>query len=510
MSLKNALQLDRVSKSFDGFKALSDASFTARWGEVHALLGENGAGKSSLMNIAAGLYAPEAGALFIDDNPVRLTGPRDAMRQGIGMVHQHFKLVSPFTVAQNILLSMNQSALRGFYDHKLAKVSQAISQKSEELGFGIDPRTRTDRLSVAEQQRVEILKVLLAGAKILILDEPTAVLTDDESNRLLTTVKALATRGAAVILVTHKMHDVMRYADQVTIMRGGKTVATLAPQSVDLSKLVKLTVGDTDSARSVSEPHIRGAARLVITDLSSAQTTTQASNGVLRGVNLTLHSGEIYGIAGVGGNGQTELANALMGFGAPTCGDMLLDGQTQLQSLTPTERRAQGIAAIPADRYGAALAAPLSVADNYAMGQIHSGRYGSFGWLNSRKIAADTTKAIEAFDVQGVRSIHQKAALLSGGNAQKLVIAREFNHPPAIVFAHSPSRGLDVRAMGAIHARLHAARAAGAAVLLISEDLDEVLALADRIGVMSSGRIVVEFNQPADRQAIGQAMVHHV
>lgn len=506
MKKQNAIRLERVSKCFDGFQALTEATFTARWGEVHALLGENGAGKSSLMNIAAGLYAPETGSLFIDDNPLRLSGPRDAMRHGIGMVHQHFKLVSSFTVAQNIMLSLDQHALSGFYARKMVQVVQAIIRKSVELGFSIDPDARIDRLSIAEQQRVEILKVLLTGANILILDEPTAVLTDDESQRLLATVKTLAAEGAAVILVTHKMNDVMRYADQVTVMRGGKTVATLVPQSVDISELVKLTVGDSDIAPLLSKPKAPGAPRLEVKNLCSAK----SSHSMLHGVNLTLHSGEIYGIAGVGGNGQSELANVLMGFPEDIQGEILLDSRIDLQSLTPAQRREKGIAAIPADRYGAALATPLSIADNFAMGQIHSGRYGPFWYLNRRQIAADTAYAIAEFDVQGVRSLRQKAALLSGGNAQKLVIAREFNQPPSLILVHSPSRGLDVRATRAVHARLQAARDSGAAVLLISEDLDEILTLADRIGVMSGGRIVAEFNQPADRQAIGQAMVNHV
>jgi len=244
MSNPNAIRLDSVSKSFDGFKALSEASFTARWGEVHALLGENGAGKSSLMNIAAGLYAPETGSLFIDDNPVRLKGPLDAAAQGIGMVHQHFKLVKPFTVAENILLGLRHLQA-GTYRQRLAQTAEQITAMAASLGFSIEPHARVDQLSVAEQQRVEILKVLLAGARILILDEPTAVLTDAEAENLLTTVQHFAHQeGAAVILVTHKMNDVMRYADQVTVMRTGSTVASLKPQTVSVGELVKLTVGD--------------------------------------------------------------------------------------------------------------------------------------------------------------------------------------------------------------------------------------------------------------------------
>ena len=503
MSQANAIQLTGISKSFDGFQALTDAHFTGKWGEVHALLGENGAGKSSLMNIAAGLYAPESGSLFIDDNPVRLSGPKDASRYHIGMVHQHFKLVRPFTVAQNILLGLPDTPGQGSYNKRLQALEQQISAKAQALGFAIDPRQTIDNLSIAEQQRVEILKVLLAGARILILDEPTAVLTDQEAERLLATVQSFARQGAAVILVTHKMSDVKRYADRVTVMRGGRTVETLDPQTVSVEQLVRLTVGESQALGEHAKA-TAGDARLTVRNLRSVP-----GQGPLAGVDMTLHAGQIYGIAGVGGNGQSELANALMGLPQAVQGEMLLQGFGDLHGASAERRRDLRIASIPADRYGAALAGSLSVAENFGIGQIHSGRYGSFMRLRSKRMEQDATEAISAFDVQGVRSLQQKAALLSGGNAQKLVIAREFSRDPQLVLVHSPSRGLDAKATAAVHARLRAARDAGAAVLVISEDLDEVLMLADRIGVMNSGRLVAEFERPADRQAIGKAMVSH-
>ncbi|MCA5967098.1 ABC transporter ATP-binding protein [Pseudomonas sp. P129] len=502
MSQVNALQLTGISKSFDGFKALIDADFTACWGEVHALLGENGAGKSSLMNIAAGLYAPETGTLLLDDNPVQLQGPRDASRYRIGMVHQHFKLVKPFTVAQNILLALPEQPGEGSYRKRLRTLEQEIIGKAEALGFAIDPARTVDSLSVAEQQRVEILKVLLAGARILILDEPTAVLTDQEAERLLLTVQAFARQGAAVVLVTHKMADVKRYADRVTVMRGGRTIQTLDPQRVSVEQLVQLTVGESVPVAEY-QPATPGEVRLQVKDLRSVGSST------LNGVNLTLHAGQIYGIAGVGGNGQAELANALMGLAQATEGEIHMTGFGDLRDASADQRRQLRIASIPADRYGAALAGSLSVAENFAIGNIHSGQYGSFLRLGYKRLKQDAQRAVADFDVQGVRSLDQKAALLSGGNAQKLVIAREFSRDPQLVLVHSPSRGLDVRATQAVHARLRAARDAGAAVLVISEDLDEVLALADRVGVMNGGRIVAEFAHPADRQAIGKAMVSH-
>ncbi|NDZ14211.1 ABC transporter ATP-binding protein [Variovorax sp. WS11] len=505
--MKTALELTGIHKSFDGFAALTDAHFRASWGEVHALLGENGAGKSSLMNIAAGLYAAEAGTLRVDDNTVRFSGPRDAARARIGMVHQHFRLVRSFTVAQNVLLTA--PAAEGFESHRkrLRRIEAAIREQAQALGFDIDPAQRVDRLSVAEQQRVEILKVLLAGARILILDEPTAVLTDSEAERLLSTVQALARRGAAVVLVTHKMADVKRHADRVTVMRGGRTVATVDPKQMPVAELVRLTVGESITAPAAGSTRATpGPVRLAVRGLRSP---ALQGRRVLDSIDLELRAGEIYGLAGVGGNGQGELAGAIMGMADDAEGEIALEGHGDLLRTPAPARRALGLAAIPADRYGLALAGGLSVAENYGIGQVHSGRYGPAWRLKRRAMDADARAAVAAFDVQGARSVAQKAALLSGGNAQKLVLAREFGKSPRLVLAHSPSRGLDVRAGADVHARLRAARDAGAAVLLISEDLDEVLALADRVGVMTRGRIVAEFAQPADRQAIGQAMVDH-
>lgn len=504
-----ALALHGVRKSFDGFLALDDARFSADWGEVHALLGENGAGKSSLMNIAAGLYAPEAGTIEVDGQAVRLAGPNDAKLQGIGMVHQHFKLVRPFTVAENVLLANPQAGERASFGAKLGNVERDIAKRAAALGFEVDARRRVETLSIAEQQRVEILKVLVGGARILILDEPTAVLTDREAERLLVTVRALAQTGTCVVLVTHKMADVKTYTDRVTVMRAGKTVTTADPRATSTAELIKFTVGDNvqPPERTLAKP---GAVQLRVRDL---RMTSANGHAILNGVAFEVRAGEIYGIAGVGGNGQSELAEAVAGLpvaaGATRSGEVMLEGAGNLADGRSGAHRAGRLATIPADRYGVGLAGMLSVAENFAIGEAHTGRYGPPGRLARDAMEAATTIATREFNVQGVRSVRQSAALLSGGNAQKLVIAREFSKRPQLVLAHSPSRGLDVRATAEVHARLLAARAAGAAVLLISEDLDEVLALADRIGVMSRGRIVMELEQPADRQAVGRAMVDH-
>jgi simple sugar transport system ATP-binding protein len=416
------------------------------------------------------------------------------------MVHQHYKLVKAFNAVENILLA--QGAAR--YGTGLAEVEAAIRAKGEAVGFAVDLTRPIGSLSVAEQQRVEILKVLVAGAGILILDEPTAVLTDREAEALLSTMRALARQGAAIVLVTHKLGEVQRHADRVTVMHGGRIVASADPASVSAVELTTLVVGATTPQERKPASRIGGT----VLGLEGLVGTRSDGLRTLNGVTLTIRSGEIYGIAGVGGNGQTELAEILMGVRRAESGRIVLAGN-DVTATGAKPRRALGLAAIPADRQAYALAGDLSVAENYAVGGLASGRFGSWLRVDRAPIRTRTEAAIAAFDIRGARSPRQKASLLSGGNAQKLVIAREFADSPRLVLAHSPARGLDVRATADIHRRLREARDAGAGVLLISEDLDEVMFMSDRIGVMSRGTIVGEFDAPADRQAIGTAMVHH-
>jgi general nucleoside transport system ATP-binding protein len=499
--MTTSLALKGIRKSFDGVVVLDDAEVSAHAGEVHALLGENGAGKSSLMNVAAGLYAPEAGHIIIDGVPVALSGPAEARSHGIGMVHQHFKLVTPFTVAENILLSNRTMT----YRVGIKEISGAVREQASRLGFALDPDRRVDTLTVAQQQQVEIVKVLAGGARILILDEPTAVLTDAEAEALLATIRQLAKAGTAVVLITHKLNEVKRYADSVTIMRRGRTVATLDPSTTTAAELTQLTVGETQSLPARAQKESAGT-RLNVGALTCARADGSLA---LQQATFFVRAGEIYGIAGVSGNGQSELAEALMGAREPTVGEIWVEELGDVARVPISRARIAAVGMIPADRYSFALAGGLSLADNFAVAEVGSGRYGSLGLLDRAAMQRDASRAIADYDVQGVRSVRQKAALLSGGNAQKLVIAREFSRDPSVVVAHSPSRGLDARACNAVHQRLLSARDRGAAVLLISEDLDEVLSLSDRIGVMTRGRIVAEFERPADRQAIGRAMVDH-
>jgi general nucleoside transport system ATP-binding protein len=501
-----ALELSGIRKSFGDFLALNNAGLSVAYGDVHALLGENGAGKSSLMNVAAGLYSPDSGSIRIAGTPCRFSGPREATQHGIGMIHQNFKLVKRFTVAENVLLANPRGAFRS---GKKA-IEREIREKADALGFGLDPARRVDSLSIAEQQRVEIVKVLVAGARILILDEPTAVLTEGEAQRLLATVRDIAQRGAAVILVTHKLREVKAFAHRVTVMRGGRTVTTLDAQDATAEELTTLTVGSNVVTPSRSSKPA-GERRLVVTGLAG---DTVEGHTPLIDATFSVRSGEIYGIAGVGGNGQTELAAALVGGRLPSAGTIGIKEPgsqtlTSVTTATPRQRRDQGVAAVPADRQSFGLASSLSIVDNFAIGFVQEGQFGSLALIDRAAMGRATRAAIVEFEVQGVRSLAQRAGLLSGGNAQKLILAREFSRTPSIIVAHSPTRGLDVRACAAVQRRLLAARDGGAAVVLISEDLDEVLSIADRIGVMTRGRIVAEFDAPADRQAVGRAMVDH-
>jgi general nucleoside transport system ATP-binding protein len=502
-----AVELSGICKSFGGFLALDHATFSAQRGEVHALLGENGAGKSSLMNVLAGFYAPDAGSIIINGNTCRLAGPRDAAALGIGMIHQHFKLVKAFTVAENILLANPRNG----YREAQAAIRREIRAKSEALSFVIDPDRRVDTLSVAEQQRVEILKALVGGADILILDEPTAVLTEQESESLLSNIRDLAVAGAAVILVTHKLQDVKAFSHRVTVMRGGRTVNTLDPLKTSTEQLTTLTVGENVEIPSRIF-HERGGPRLIVSHLKHR---ANAARVTLDDVTFTVHAGEIYGIAGVGGNGQTELLEALCGGLVVEHGRIEITGDvadkpSDITKASPRQRLAAGFASIPADRHAHALASSLSIADNFAIGHIHEGRFGSWARVDRHAIWRATNAAIHNADVRGVRSLSQRASLLSGGNAQKLVLAREFSRFPRILVTHSPTRGLDAKATAAVQRWLIEARNEGVAVVLVSEDLDEVLGTADRIGVLVRGRIVAEFAAPADRQAVGKAMVNHV
>ena len=495
-----ALEFEGVHKSFGENQALADASFTAAWGEVHALLGENGAGKSTLMNIASGIYTPDNGVVKVAGKAVVIDGPQAASALGIGMIHQHFKLVENMTVLENLMLGHG----KGGWRRSLQTLRQDISKISEQIGFEIDPDARVDTLSISEQQRTEIIKVLMGGAEILILDEPTAVLTDEESIRLLTQLRLFAERGKCVVLITHKLREVFSHADAVTVMRGGKTVdAGRRPDSITPEQLSHLMVGEAkEFERTDYAPPGKTALELI-------NVLAQRDNGVvaLENFNLQLCTGQVYGLAGVGGNGQTELAEILMGIRAMDEGEFILAGEN-LNKPSPRSLRHRGLTCVPAERYLYGLAGDLSVMDNSVITHFGGGKFGSAAWIKRRAILRETAKAIGDHNIQGATP-GTRARLLSGGNAQKLVLSRELAGQAKVLLAHSPTRGLDVRACAAMHTAIRDASRRGTAVLLLSEDLDEIFAVSDRIGVINRGRVVGEFDAPADRREIGHLMVAH-
>ena len=494
------IKMEKITKSFGDFLALDDVTFNLDFGEVHALLGENGAGKSSLMNVLSGIYAPDRGEISINGKVVNINGPSDSKFLGVGMVHQHFRLVKSFSALDNIALSINQTS---YYSEK-DNLRYKILNKMEEIGFELDLDSPVGLLSVAEQQRVEILKVLIAGASIIILDEPTAVLTDEESHGFFKIIRSLARSGTSVVLVTHKLKEAKEFSDKISVLRNGKMVDTVIPGELDDEALISLIVGEVFKEKPQLSNNF-GEEKLVISDLNLHRTNHAMG---LTNINFKIREGEIYGIAGVGGNGQAELSTVLMGLTKLNSGSIKLAGHGDITKFRTDQRRKCGLVFIPADRQKYALAGELSVADNYAVSAILRGDLGS--WMGVQKLGKQrsTAEAIQEFDIYGVQRLNQNAALLSGGNAQKLVIAREFSSKPSVVIAHSPSRGLDLKAAAFVHKQLLAARDAGAAVLLLSEDLDEVMLLSDTIGVINRGRITAEFASPADRQKIGKAMVN--
>lgn len=497
-----ALELTGISKAFGETLALDEAAVAARWGEVHALLGENGAGKSTIMNVAAGVYAADRGEIRIDGKPVSILGPMDATRHGIGMVHQHFRLVPGFTVAENILLACCR---RREHLRTVRAAADEVLAMGARVGLVVDPHATVGRLSIAEQQRAEILKVLLLGARIVILDEPTAVLTDQESDAVLSFARALAESGHAVILITHKLREVVGFSDRVTVMRRGKVVLRDADaRTLGAGVLAEYMVGE--QVAPVDPPAAApGVEMLRISNLSVAG--PRGGIGV-EGLDLGIRRGEILGLAGVGGNGQQQLTDALMGLSAPQGGSIVLGG-ADVTHRDVHARRGLGLRVVPSDRYGAGLIADMSIAENFALTRVRTGGYGGFFSLSRAGMRTAAAEAIGRHAIAGATP-GGSTRLLSGGNAQKLLLARELDGHVTVLVAHSPTRGLDVRACNVVHGLIKAAVEAGAACLLISEDLDEVLALSTRVAVISRGRITGEFPAgEATPARIGKAMLGH-
>ena len=494
-----ALEAVGLTKRFPGVIANEDVSLTVRKGEIVALLGENGAGKSTLVKMIYGLYQPDEGEIRIKGERVRMTSPRDAIKRGIGMVHQHFQLVPVFTVAENVILGDEpQRAL--FVNMK--KATAEVAEISERYGLHVDVNARVEDLPVGAQQRVEILKALYRKADILLMDEPTAVLTPQETDELLTTMRSFADSGVSVVFITHKLREVLAIADTVVVLRSGQVVGTTTPAQTDQAGLAQMMVG-----RSVLLTVDRAPAQPkdVVLDVRDLSARNDVGLPALREVSFNVRAGEIVGVAGVEGNGQRELVESLTGLRVCTAATMSVGGQSTM-GRTPHAIHAMGVGHVPEDREKDGLVGPYSIADNMVLNRFDEPEFSSHGLRNRGAITALASRLVEQFDVR-TPSISTPAESLSGGNKQKVVIARELAANPALLIAAQPTRGVDVGSIEFIHSQIVKARDGGAGVLLVSAELDEVLGLSDRVLVMYDGRIVAELSgAQIDRARIGQLM----
>lgn len=494
-----ALEVRNVTKRFPGVLANDQVNMTLRKGEIHALLGENGAGKSTLMNVIYGLYAPEEGQVFVDGQEVQIKDPNDAIALGIGMVHQHFMLVPVFSVAENIMLGSEE--LKGpALDIKT--VQEKIRALSREYNLEVDPKAIVEDLPVGTQQRVEIIKALYRNARILVLDEPTAVLTPQEADDLFTIMRQLTEQGVSIIFITHKLREVLAVADSITVMRRGKVVGTAKPQGLTENDLANMMVG-----REVTLRVEKTSAHPTDTVLEIENLTVLDERGIkaVRDVSLNVRAGEILGIAGVQGNGQTELAEALTGLRKVENGRIVLDGQAVPQE-NPRYMFEHGMAHVPEDRHKHGLVLTYNLADNVALVTYYKPPYAKGIQRNDTAVLADTEALIEEFDVRTPNAF-VTASTLSGGNQQKLIVAREMHRQNKLLIVNQPTRGLDVGSIEFIHKRIIEARDAGVAVLLISAELDEILSLADRIVVMFHGAVMATMPiEKANKERLGLLM----
>ncbi|MFA5160879.1 MAG: ABC transporter ATP-binding protein [Elusimicrobiales bacterium] len=501
-----AVEMTGVIKRFGAVEACAGASLRAAAGEIHALVGENGAGKSTLMKILYGLYRPDGGIIKVDNAPVRFGGPGDAIARGIGMVHQHFMLAPNLTAAENVVLGMEPGGFFSLDDGKALRLTEEISKL---YGLEIDGNAPVETLSVGEQQRLEILKVLSRGAGILILDEPTAVLTPRETASFFEILVKLKAQGKTVILITHKLREVMAVSDEVTVMRGGKTIGSSRTASTNESELARMMVGRPvvfSVKRAVKTPQELDAAPVALV-LKEISAKSDRGTRALQQFSLTVRRGEIFGIAGVEGNGQTELAEVITGLRKPVSGEMsALGREIDFENCGAAFMSALGISHIPQDRHRRAVVLDYSVRDNCALGLHRQPRFNLPFSLNFGEMESFAKALIEKY---GIRPADTGARMraLSGGNQQKAVVARELARGPGLLVAAQPTRGVDVGAIEFIHEKIIAARDAGCAVLLISAELGEILALSDRIGVICRGQLAgTLYAGGADEEKLGLLM----
>ncbi len=494
------LEMRGITKRFPGIVANDAVDFDLRPGEVHALLGENGAGKSTLMNILYGLYTPDEGEIRVRGDKVVMHSPRDAISQGIGMVHQHFMLIPVMTVAENVVLADEPRQGGVLLDY--AEAERRVRELAARFKFAIDPGARIENISVAQQQRVEILKALYRKADILILDEPTAVLTPQEANELFQILRELIAEGLSVIFITHKLDEVLQISDRITTLRRGKKIETVDSAGATEAGLAKMMVGREVLLRVDKKAAAPGEPMLVVENLS-----VKDDRGLpaVRDVSFDVRAGEIVGIAGVDGNGQSELIDALAGLLKPDTGRVVVGGH-DVTSESVREHLDEGVGHIPEDRQRRGLVLEFTLAENLAFFAYRQPPVSRYGWLRPRRMIERAKGLLTAYDVRG-GGPQTRAAGLSGGNQQKVVLAREVERDPKVLVAAQPTRGLDVGAIEFVHRRLVEERDEGRAILLVSFELEEVLSLSDRILVVYEGRIVGEFPPTATQEELGLAMV---
>lgn len=475
------VSLRGITKSFPGVLANAGVDFEAKKGEIHALLGENGAGKSTLMNILTGLYRPDEGEIWIKGQKVVFRSPKDAIAAGIGMVHQHFRLVQPFSVAENLILG----SPRAKTILNMKAVEKEITSISKKFGLEVDARAKIWQLSIGEQQRVEIIKMLYRGADILILDEPTAVLTPQEAEQLFQTLRMMADEGRTVIIITHKLHEVMAIAERVTVLRGGKHMGTVNKNATTKQELTKMMVGKEIELSSNVDDYTPGENVLSLENITALNDKGYLA---LKNINLTVQKREILGIAGVAGNGQRELAEVVTGLRKMQSGILKING-TDYGRSSPRQIIDASVVHIPEDRLGMGLVPSLGAVENIMIKEYRNKEMNKGLFLNYKLLKQKTSELIEEFGVK-TAELDAPVKLMSGGNLQRLLIAREISSQPKLIVASYPVRGLDVGAIEAVHRILLEQRKAGTAILLISEELEEIFALADRVAVMYEGEIM--------------------
>ena len=482
--MSNAVHLDGITKRFPGVVANDDVDLVVEEGTVHALLGENGAGKTTLMNVLYGLYEPTEGTVSVGGKPRSFDSPRDAIDAGVGMIHQHFMLVDPMTIAENIVLGNEPRKWGGLVaDHDRAR--REVRELSQRYGFDVDPDATIEEVGVGVQQRVEILKALYRGADVLILDEPTAVLTPQEVEDLLEVVDELTEQGKTIIFITHKLGEAMDAADEITILRDGENVGTVAAEETTREELAELMVGREVLLEVDKRPSEPGDAVLSVDDLV---VTDERDIDAVSGVDFDVRAGEVFGIAGVDGNGQSELVEAITGLRTPDAGRVDYRGE-DVTSLSRRERIEAGMAYIPEDRHERGLVMEFDLVENALLGSQHSAEFAEGGRIDWERTRDHTESVIEGYDVRPPNP-DAKSESLSGGNQQKFIVGREFERDPTLVVATHPTRGVDIGSTEFIHERLLELRDDGEGVLLVSSNLDEVQGLSDRLAVMHAGEIM--------------------